>query len=30
MKLYIDFLRDYPGSLFIVEVRKRIRELRHG
>ena len=29
MKLYIDFLRNYTGSLFIVAVRKRIRELRN-
>lgn len=28
MSLYIQFLRQYPGSLFIVQVRKRIRELR--
>ncbi len=29
MKLYIDFLRNYTGSLYIVAVRKRIRELRN-
>jgi tetratricopeptide (TPR) repeat protein len=29
MKLYIEFLRNYTGSLFIVAVRKRIRELRN-
>lgn len=28
MKLYTDFLMTYPGSLYSVEVRKRIRELR--
>ncbi len=28
LKLYLEFLRKYPGSLFSVEVRKRIRELR--
>jgi tetratricopeptide (TPR) repeat protein len=28
MKMYIDFLKTYSGSLFVVEVRKRIRELR--
>ncbi len=28
MRLYIDFLKAYSGSLFIVEVRNRIRELR--
>lgn len=28
MNLYIDFLKTYSGSLYIVEVRKRIRELR--
>ena len=28
MRLYIDFLKAYSGSLFIVEVRQRIRELR--
>jgi tetratricopeptide (TPR) repeat protein len=28
MRLYIDFLKTYSGSLFIVEVRNRIRELR--
>ncbi|RMG61137.1 MAG: hypothetical protein D6722_20070, partial [Bacteroidetes bacterium] len=30
MDLYLDFLVRYPGSLFSVEVRKRIRELRQG
>ncbi|GAB4410427.1 MAG: hypothetical protein OHK0039_14810 [Bacteroidia bacterium] len=30
MKIYLDFLIRYPGSLFSVEVRKRIRELRQG
>lgn len=29
MNLYIQFLRNYSGSLYIVEVRKRIRELRN-
>lgn len=29
MKLYIEFLRGYTGSLYIVAVRKRIRELRN-
>lgn len=28
MQFYIQMLRDYPGSLFSVDVRKRIRELR--
>lgn len=28
MRLYIDFLRNYSGSLYVVSVRKRIRELR--
>lgn len=28
MKFYLELLTDYPGSLFVVEVRKRIRELR--
>ena len=28
MSLYIDFLKTYTGSMYIVEVRKRIRELR--
>lgn len=28
MKYYLEFLSAYPGSLFSVEVRKRIRELR--
>lgn len=28
MQLYIDFLKNYSGSLYVVEVRKRIRELR--
>lgn len=28
MEYYIDFLKTYTGSMFIVEVRKRIRELR--
>lgn len=28
MQLYIEFLKTYSGSLFIVEVRNRIRELR--
>jgi len=30
MKLYISFLSTYPGSLYSVEVRKRVRELRQG
>lgn len=30
MRLYIDFLKTYSGSLFIVEVRKRVRELRES
>jgi TolA-binding protein len=30
MNMYLDFLVRYPGSLFSVEVRKRIRELRQG
>lgn len=30
MELYLDFLIKYPGSLYSVEVRKRIRELRQG
>lgn len=30
MKCYLDFLAAYPGSLFSVEIRKRIRELRQG
>ncbi|MEM0996643.1 MAG: tetratricopeptide repeat protein [Bacteroidota bacterium] len=29
MDLYIEFLTRYSGSLYIVEVRKRIRELRN-
>jgi tetratricopeptide (TPR) repeat protein len=29
MELYITFLKTYTGSLFIVEVRNRIRELRN-
>jgi tetratricopeptide (TPR) repeat protein len=28
MELYINFLKKYSGSLFIVQVRQRIRELR--
>jgi tetratricopeptide (TPR) repeat protein len=28
MSLYIEFLKNYSGSLQVVEVRKRIRELR--
>lgn len=28
LKFYMEFLRKYPGSLFSVEVRKRVRELR--
>lgn len=28
MELYLEFLANYPGSLFSVEVRKRIRVLR--
>lgn len=28
MQLYLDFLTTYPGSLYSVEVRKRIRTLR--
>ncbi|MEL6624884.1 MAG: tetratricopeptide repeat protein [Bacteroidota bacterium] len=30
MELYISFLASYPGSLYSVEVRKRIRTLRQG
>ena len=30
MKLYMSFLREYTGSLYLVEVRRRIRELRKG
>ena len=30
MKYYLEFLTMYPGSLYSVEVRKRIRELRQG
>jgi len=30
MKYYLEFLSTYPGSLFSVEVRKRIKELRQG
>ena len=30
MEFYLEFLSSYPGSLFSVEVRKRIRELRQG
>ncbi|MDX1906682.1 MAG: tetratricopeptide repeat protein [Bacteroidia bacterium] len=30
MKHYLDFLVKFPGSLYAVEVRKRIRELRQG
>ncbi|MEM7660141.1 MAG: tetratricopeptide repeat protein, partial [Bacteroidota bacterium] len=30
MKHYLEFLTLFPGSLFSVEVRKRIRELRQG
>ncbi|MEL6133263.1 MAG: tetratricopeptide repeat protein, partial [Bacteroidota bacterium] len=30
MELYISFLAAYPGSLYSVEVRKRIRALRQG
>ncbi|MEM7375250.1 MAG: tetratricopeptide repeat protein [Bacteroidota bacterium] len=30
MKYYLEFLTQYPGSLYSVEVRKRIRELRQG
>ncbi|HHG85407.1 MAG TPA: tetratricopeptide repeat protein [Bacteroidetes bacterium] len=29
MEYYIEFLTNYSGSLYIVQVRKRIRELRH-
>ncbi|MFN0202241.1 MAG: tetratricopeptide repeat protein [Bacteroidia bacterium] len=29
MKYYMEMLSAYPGSLYIVEVRKRIRELRN-
>lgn len=29
MKIYLDFLVNYPGSLFSVSARKRIRELRN-
>lgn len=28
LKLYLEFLSSFPGSLYSVEVRKRIRELR--
>lgn len=28
MQYYIDFLKNYSGSLYVVEVRKRIREMR--
>lgn len=28
LEIYIQFLKDFPGSLFIVEVRKRVREMR--
>jgi hypothetical protein len=27
-ELYLDFLMKYPGSLYKVQIRKRIRELR--
>lgn len=30
MKYYLQFLSTYPGSLFSVEVRKRIKQLRAG
>lgn len=30
MEYYLEFLSNYPGSLYSVEVRKRIRELRQG
>ena len=30
MKYYLEFLVQFPGSLFSVEVRKRIRELRQA
>ena len=30
MKFYLEFLTQYPGSLYSVEVRKRIRALRQG
>lgn len=30
MKYYLEFLTLFPGSLYSVEVRKRIRELRQG
>lgn len=30
MGLYVDFLKKYTGSLFIVQVRQRIRELREA
>ena len=30
MKFYLEFLAAYPGSLYSVEVRKRIRELRQA
>jgi tetratricopeptide (TPR) repeat protein len=30
MKYYLEFLTTYPGSLYSVQVRKRIRELRQG
>ncbi|WNJ21387.1 tetratricopeptide repeat protein [Pontibacter sp. G13] len=30
MMLYLNFLTQFPGSLYSVEVRKRIRELRQG
>lgn len=29
-ELYMTFLRSYTGSLYLVEVRRRIRELRKG
>jgi hypothetical protein len=28
MELYQRLMTDYPGSLFVVEARKRFRELR--
>lgn len=30
MEFYMGFLRQYTGSLYLVEVRRRIRELRKG
>ncbi|TAE60654.1 MAG: tetratricopeptide repeat protein [Bacteroidetes bacterium] len=30
MQMYLEFLTRFPGSLYSVEIRKRIRELRQG